>query len=622
MIKKSRDPASPQRRRFLRNAGAVGVAALVPPTAAATEAAPQTPAQAAGPAGAGAAGTASAPETAVATGHDRNGADFMVDVFKSIGFEYSPFTPSNDFRALHESLINYGGNRSPELLTCLHEEAAVAMAHGYYKVEGRPLLVMVKEDVGLMHAFMAVNNAFGDRVPVFLVTGALPTTARPSIVQKFTKWEDSPRTLGEFAQAATRAYAIALTPPAGPVLLMVDAALQERGIAHDLKIPIPAVTLPAPAPADAGAIAEVARLLAAANNPVIIADKLRTGEAMGPLVEVAEALQAIVIARDGHRTNFPSYHPLHRRAASLQDADVVLGLEFANLASIVPDGTRGRAKPTTISITVQNPYSQNHVDMQARYSDVDVVVPADAAATLPPLVEAVKRLMTADRRTASAARGARFATEKAAALNQARVTATYAWDLSPISMPRLSAELWDQLRHEDWAMVGWGHIRAYMDTTFWNFDKPYRSNGSLGGGGLGYGAPASVGAALAHRKHGRLPVNIQNDGDFMFCPSVLWTAAKYRIPLLTVMRNNRAYHQEIMEVQYMCNQMNRGFDRARIGNDLGTPHIDFGSLAKSLGVYGEGPIENPKDLAPAIKRAIAMVKRGEPALLDVIVQPR
>ena len=197
-------------------------------------------------------------------------------------------------------------------------------------------------------------------------------------------------------------------------------------------------------------------------------------------------------------------------------------------------------------------------------------------------------------------------------------------DASPVSTARLSAEVWAQIRNEDWSLVS----NYYTDATggwprkLWNFDKPYQWLGHAGGGGIGYGAPASVGGALANRRHGRLSVAIQTDGDFMYAPGVLWTAAHHRIPLLSVMNNNRAYHMELMHVQRMCNARNRGVDRGTIGSELTDPNIDYAKLAQSLGVYAEGPITNPADLGPALKRAIAVVKRGEPALVDVVTQVR
>ena len=183
--------------------------------------------------------------------------------------------------------------------------------------------------------------------------------------------------------------------------------------------------------------------------------------------------------------------------------------------------------------------------------------------------------------------------------------------------------MWAQIKNEDWSLVS----SYYSDgggwpRRLWDFNKPYHSLGHAGGGGIGYGAPASVGGALANRKHGRLSVALQTDGDLMYANGVLWTAAHHRIPLLSVMNNNRSYHQEVMHVQKMCNARNRGVDRGQTGSTLTDPNIDFAKVAQGLGVYSEGPITNPKDLGPALTRAIAVVKRGEPALVDVVTQVR
>ncbi len=201
--------------------------------------------------------------------------------------------------------------------------------------------------------------------------------------------------------------------------------------------------------------------------------------------------------------------------------------------------------------------------------------------------------------------------------------AAYAWDASPITTARLSAELWAQIKDKDWSLVS--DVAPGMSNwplRLWNFEKHYQFIGGAGGYGVGYGAPSSVGAALANRAHGRLSVNIQCDGDLMYAPGVLWTAAHHRIPVLNVMHNNRAYHQEVMHIQRMGNRHNRGIDRAGIGTTIGEPYIDFAKLAQSMGVHGEGPISDPKELGPAIRRAIEVVERGEPALVDVVTQPR
>jgi thiamine pyrophosphate-dependent acetolactate synthase large subunit-like protein len=246
----------------------------------------------------------------------------------------------------------------------------------------------------------------------------------------------------------------------------------------------------------------------------------------------------------------------------------------------------------------------------------------DAQATLPALNEAVKRLMTPERKRLGSERGAALAAAHEQGLQRAREAAAYGWDASPISTARLSAELWAQIKDTDWALVSPIDFVSRWPMRLWNFDKPYQFIGASGGAGVGYGAPAAVGAALAHKKHGRVVVNIQADGDLMYAPGVLWTAAHHRIPLLSIMHNNRAYHQEVMHIQRMANRHQRGVASATIGTTIENPNIDYAGLARSLGVHAEGPITDPKDLAGAIARALEAVKRGEPALVDVVSQPR
>jgi acetolactate synthase-1/2/3 large subunit len=207
-------------------------------------------------------------------------------------------------------------------------------------------------------------------------------------------------------------------------------------------------------------------------------------------------------------------------------------------------------------------------------------------------------------------------------LERARDAAAFAWDASPISTARLSAEVWAQIKDQDWSLVSATTFVSRWPQRLWTFDKHYQYLGTAGGYGIGYGAPAAVGAALANRKYGRLSVNIQNDGDLMYAPGVLWTAAHHGIPLLNIMHNNRAYHQEVMQVQIMANRHSRGIANCGTGTTITAPNIDFAKLAQSMGVYGEGPISDPKELGPAITRALDVVKRGEPALLDVVTQPR
>jgi thiamine pyrophosphate-dependent acetolactate synthase large subunit-like protein len=579
---------------------------------------------------------------------DRTGSDFMVDVIKTLDIEYVCANPGSSFRGLHESIINYGGNRKPAFITCCHEESSVAMAHGYAKIDGKPLLVMAHGTVGLQHAAMAVYNAYCDRVPIMIIGGnIIDGTKRISqvewthsvqdaaaILRDYTKWDDLPISLPHFAESTVRAYKLAMVPPMMPVLLIVDAELQENPIPNDPVLSIPKLTLTRSPQGDSGSVEEAARLLAGAENPVLIAGRAaRTPAGMTYLMELAETLQIPVIDQMD-RMNFPTRHPLNqneRRRELIANADVILGLEvndFWGTLNSFRDQMERTSQPIahpdakTISINSAELFIKSNYQNFQRYPAADVDIPADAEATMPSLTEAVKRRLDASRKSTLAERGARLAAAHGESQQRARDAAAYAWDTSPISTARLSAELWAQIKNEDWSLVSTTGFVSYWPLRLWAFEKYYHYIGAQGGYGIGYNAPASVGAALANRKYGRLSVNIQSDGDMMYAPGILWTAAHHRIPLLILMHNNRAYHQEVMQVQIMANRHSRGIDCATIGTTISDPNIDYAKLAQSMGVYGEGPIADPKELGPAITRAIHVVKRGEPALLDVLTQPR
>jgi acetolactate synthase I/II/III large subunit len=198
--------------------------------------------------------------------------------------------------------------------------------------------------------------------------------------------------------------------------------------------------------------------------------------------------------------------------------------------------------------------------------------------------------------------------------------AAAAWDASPVSSARLVAELWPLIKNDDWALVG--RALGGWPQRMWNFDKHYQHIGGSGGAGVGYNLPSAVGGAVAHKEHGRLVVNIQPDGDCMYAPGAIWTAAHHKIPMLTVMNNNRAYHQEVMHLQKMGTWRQRRMDRWHIATTIREPFISFAKLADAMGVAGIGPIESPADLGPALKRGIDIVKKGEPVVIDVVMQPR
>jgi acetolactate synthase-1/2/3 large subunit len=600
------------RRSFLTGAATGAAAALLATKSSTAESQP----------------AASADEPVVhADAAGRPASDFMVDIFKSLDLEYMFSMCASSFMGIHESVLNYAGNQSPQSITCTHEEISVAMANGYAKIDGKPVLVCAHATVGAQHAAMALYDAWCDRVPIYLVLGNttdavdrqgevfwLHSAQDPcALVRDMTKWDDNPASLTHFAESAVRAYKIAMTPPMGPVAIVVDEKMQEEHAPPDARIP--KLSVPTPPAGDSGAIAEAARLLVAAENPVIVAGRAaRTPAGLALMVELADALQAGVVD-SRRRLNFPTRHRLNGGAPG--QADVVLALEHGDISNIARQAQQRSAK--VISITAGHLFQRSNYQDFMRYAEVDLSIAADAEASLPALIEEIRRRTTDARREAFRQRGEAIAAANARTYEQARIDASHGWDASPVSTARLSMELWAQLKNEDWSYVtGW----VNWPLRLWDFTKHYQYIGRAGGEGVGYYAPASVGAALANKKHGRISVSIQPDGDLMVAPGALWTAAKYQIPLLVVMQNNRAYHQEVMWFQRAALMRKRSLELTQEGFGLDRPNIDFARMAESMGVGSSGPIADPRDLAGAIRRGIEVVKRGEPYLIDVVTQPR
>jgi acetolactate synthase-1/2/3 large subunit len=428
-----------------------------------------------------------------------------------------------------------------------------------------------------------------------------------------------------------RAYKIAMTPPYGPVVVSVDKFLQENPIPAGANLRIPKYSPTLAPQADDGSVAEIAKMLVNAEHPVIIAERVaRTEAGLKCMVELAELLQCAVVDTI-QRMNFPSRHPLRQGPGTVREADLVLSLEnpllWSGINDADPEGVSGpgtpRLKPGAKVVTINSFDLFSHSNYQdlGRYQEVDLSVGADAEETLPALIEEVKKQITSNRRVAFQDRGAKLAAAHQKAEAQVRTQAAYGWNESPISTARIAAELWAQIKDKDWSLVSRSDSMVSWPQKLWSFDKYYHHIGQSGSVGVGYSAPSSVGAALANKKHGRLSINLQNDGDLMFCPQSLWTAAHYKIPMLTVMHNNRSYNTELMEIQRCAGKQHRDISAAEIATSMTDPAIDFAKLAQSMGWYAEGPIENPSDVGPAIKRALAAVEKGQPALLDTVTQP-
>jgi acetolactate synthase-1/2/3 large subunit len=550
------------------------------------------------------------------------GSDFMVDVIRSLGIEYAACNPGSSFEGLHESIINYGNNTMPELITCCHEESAVAMAHGYGKIESKPMLALLHGTIGVQHAAMAIYNAYCDRTPILMIAGngdGVPThnAIDPAVVVRdYVKWDHQPETLAEFGQTLIRAYKLAMTPPMAPVLVVMNTKIQQAAMAQNMAIP--KLVMPKPPSADIGSLREVAKMLVAAQNPKVNAGRLaRTPNGITLLVELAEMLQMPVNV-GGDRVNFPSRHPLAGNGDG--QPDLMLGLEPGG--GFFPAGDGAPASAKRVNISSMEFLATHNFNVLGYAGSGDMVLGGDGEASLPDLTEEVRKLVTPDMKRRFEERGKKHAEANRRARESAVERAQLGWDASPIAMGRVCAELWPLIQNEDWSLVSPQTFAGGWPNRLWNIDKHYRFIGEQGAGGMGYGAPASVGAALANKKYGRLSINLQTDGDLNYAPGVLWTAAHHKIPMLSIMHNNRGYHQEVMFIAQQASLRNRGQDRAHIGTRLIDPNIDYAMMAKTYGMHGEGPITDPKDLAAVLKRSVERVKQGEPVLIDVVTQPR
>jgi thiamine pyrophosphate-dependent acetolactate synthase large subunit-like protein len=560
------------------------------------------------------------------------GSDAIAAALRALDIPYVALNPGSSYRGLHDSLVNYLGNTTPRMLLCLHEESAVALAHGYAKVTGRPLLVCVHANVGLMHATMAIFNAWCDRAPVIVLgaTGALDAvrrrpwiewihTARDqgALIRNFIKWDDQPSSIGAAQEAILRANMIAQTGPKGPVYLNFELALQEDPIEAIPPLPEVARFRPPPSPQPSGALVEeAARLLAAAQRPVILMGRSSRDEAAWERrIALAEALGAKVMTDRKAGAAFPSGHPLHASgpATSLNadgnkavaEADAILSLDWIDLAGTLKTACGGKAPAGKVIQVSLDQYVHNGWSMDYQgLPPTDVYLLADPDAAVPPLLAAVKEL----RREAPPLPGRREhkGPPPLSALDEA----------GGIEVPHLATALKAVLGDSPVSMVrlplSWGeHL--------WDFNHPLDFLGADGGGGIGSGPGMAVGAALALRETNRLPVAILGDGDYLMGVTALWTAVRNNIPLLVVIANNRSFFNDELHQERVARERGRPVENRWIGQAIRGPDIDLATLARGQGALGIGPVEDPKKLVPAIAEAVAAVRQGQVAVVDVRV---
>jgi thiamine pyrophosphate-dependent acetolactate synthase large subunit-like protein len=576
------------------------------------------------------------------------GSDVIADLLHTCGIAYAACNPGATFRGLHDSIVNYGGNQMPELIQCCHEEISVAMAHGYAKATGKPMAALIHNIVGLQHASMAIFNAWCDRVPLLALgaTGPMDVTLRRpwidwihtalvqgNLVRDYVKWDDQPHSLVSVPESFLRAYRIALTDPQGPVYVCYDAGLQEEVVQTPVLLPDPQRHAPpAPPQANPQALERTADLLVQAQQPVIIVDLLgRHPEAVESLVQLAELLAIPVIDRNG-RFNFPNTHPLSLTDAAgelLAQADVVLALDVLDLFGALGQVDKATRlfqpaispQTTVIHLTMGDLFVRSWAADYERLPAVDLPITANTAVALPHLLTLCQARLGQAETTRLAVRAEHLHARHRTLRRQWQHIAKTAAQQQPMAVPTAVAAIWEVLKHEDWVLVN-NAVGAWT-RRLWDWQQPGCYLGTSGGAGLGYGMGAALGGALAHRGSGKLCVNLQADGDLLYTPSALWTAAHHRLPLLVVMFNNRSYYNSEEHALELARIRERPLANAGIGTRLDDPPVNFAQMAQSFGLYGEGPITTPEAIRPALERALRVVRdEGRLALVDIVMQPR
>lgn len=560
------------------------------------------------------------------------GSDVAADVLRATGAPFLALNPGASFRGLHDSVVNHLGNQDPRMLLCLHEEHAVALAHGYAKVSGQPLAVALHSNVGLMHAAMAIYNAWCDRVPVFIVgaTGPLDAaTRRPwidwihtsadqaALVRPFIKWDDQPGSVQAVADSLARAWEICRTPPCGPTYVVLDVGLQEQRLVSPIRLPhLRTGPVPDQPAASASSLARALDLLTAAQRPVVLMGRVsRLEDEWDRRVRLVEALGARVVTDLKAGAAFPSSHPaavpgpaFFLSAAgqeALTTADAVLALDWIDLAGTLAQAPTSAPRPVvnaSLDAQLLNGWSK---DGQAR---------AEVAVTLPAAPDqAVRQLLEALGDQPVPTRAAIDEPMAEAGTTTPRPEA----QAGALLLGDLAEELRRALEGTPTCLV---RLPLGWDGDAWPFEHPLDYLGYDGGGGIGSGPGMLVGAALALRGTDRLPVAVLGDGDYLMGVQALWTAASEGIPMLAVVSNNRTYFNDEVHQEKVASVRGRDVARRWVGQRIDDPAPDLAGLARAQGLDGFGPVTTRAELIDALKQGIDLVREGRPVVIDVVVQ--
>ena len=573
----------------------------------------------------------------------RWGSDVVAEVTRRLNLKYIALVPGASYRGFHDSIVNYLGNENPQMVICLHEEHAVSIADGYGKVTEEPMAVALHSNVGLMHATMPIFNAWCDRTPMIIFGATGPVDAhrrRPwidwihtskdqaSMIRNYIKWDDQPASPQAAVESVLRANQITRSAPYGPVYICLDAGLQESALTEAVSVPDPARFAPAPSPAvPRASVLKALKAFDAAKFPLILMGRVSRKQAdWDRRVRFAEAFGAAVLTSSNDPASFPTTHPLHlaapclrpskAAAALIEKADLILSLDWLDLAGIfrLALGTAQTQTPvdkTIIHCSVDsyrtNGWSMDHQALAA----VDIPIHAEPDQFVAQVLEEFEKTKPPKVKTRPEMRNFvhwnRALNSKSATPSGKLMTL---WDMAmtmrqfakgrPVTFARLP--------------LGWPG-EAY------EFDGPLSFMGNDGGGAVGTGPGHSIGAALALKGSDRITVGVIGDGDYLMGVNALWTAARFEIPVMIVVADNRSYFNDEMHQERVAQMRGRPAQTRWIGQRIDDPRVDLVAMARAQGFDSEAPVSTAEALAAALKRGAEAVAGGGRYFIDSVVQP-
>ncbi len=554
------------------------------------------------------------------------GSDAIAGVLRDLSLEYIALNPGASYRGLHDSLVNYLGNRAPQMLLTIHDEHAVSIAHGYWKASERMMAAALHSNVGLMHASMQIFNCWCDRAPVLIIGATGPWDAarrRPwidwihtcsdqgGLIRNYTKWDNQPGSVPAAMEALLRAAQIAQTAPRGPVYVNLDSTVQESRLAALPAAPdVSRYRAPRPVQPATELVANAATLLSGARSPLILAGRAsRSLDAWHGRVALAEKLNAPVLTNLKVAAAFPTDHRLHvvppfvRLSPDAQklvaSADVILSLDWLDLGGTLKQGFGDN--PVTAKIIQVSCDAHSHRGWSMDYQGlppVDIYLMCEPDTAVPMLLETVK---------------ARKAAVAPLTPSMPPAAATDAVTLRGIADALNAA-----IKGID---VCFTRFPLGWHGAYTHFRHPLDYIGYDGGGGLGSGPGISVGAALALKGSGRVPIGLLGDGDFLMGNTAVWTAVHYQIPCLFIICNNRSFFNDEMHQERVARARRRPVENRWIGQRIGSPDMDLAAIARAQGATGIGPVTRPSEVQPALEQGIRAVRAGQVCVVDARVLP-